>query len=258
MAAPVFFAPAGIWAAAPPAVGDRVRLAGSEGRHAATVVRVRPGETIELVDGVGLRVGGRVVEVVKPDAVEVAVVSVEREPESRPHLTVVQALVKGERGDRALEQLTEVGVDQIVPWQAERCVVRWDAKADRGRARWEEICREASKQSRRARVPDVSPCADSGSVAALLATASLALVLHEAAELPLASVDVDPDAHGRIVVVVGPEGGITDAESMRFSSHGAHQVRLGPTVLRAATAGPVAAALLMARTGRWGLAGSAT
>jgi 16S rRNA (uracil1498-N3)-methyltransferase len=163
---------------------------------------------------------------------------------------VVQALPKGDRGELAVETMTEVGVDVIVPWAADRCVTRWrPERRDKALGRWRATAREAAKQARRARLPEVADLASTEDAAARIAAASLALVLHEEAEAPLSAVQA-PVA-GDIVLVVGPEGGITDAESERFAAAGGRPARLGPTVLRTSTAGVAAASVLLAATGRW-------
>lgn len=229
--------------------GDVLLLDGPEGRHAAAVRRLRAGEQVEVVDGAG----GRAVCTVRSagrDSVELEVVHRAREPAPAPRLVLVQALAKGERGELAVELATEVGVDEIVPWSAERCVVRWDgARAAKGLARWRATAREAAKQSRRAWLPAVGDVASTAQVAARVHDAACALVLHEAAPAPLAA--LDPPARGDVVLVVGPEGGISDREVEALTAAGALAVRLGPTVLRTSTAGAVAAAVVSARAGRW-------
>jgi 16S rRNA (uracil1498-N3)-methyltransferase len=163
---------------------------------------------------------------------------------------VVQALPKGDRAETAVETLTEVGVDVIVPWLAERCVARWSGeKVARGRARWEAVARAAGKQSRRARFPEVAPLARTADVAALVRAAAAAVVLHEEAADPLGA-GAWPLA-GDIVLVVGPEGGIAPAELEALTAAGARLARLGPTVLRTSTAGTVAAGVVLAGTARW-------
>ena len=230
--------------------GPRVRLDGDEGRHAATVRRLDVGEPVVLVDGAGLRAEG-VVAAVGKAALEVEVSSrTETEPPS-PRLVVVQALPKADRGHVAVETLTEVGVDVVVPWAAARCVTQWRGdRADKSLARWRSTAREAAKQSRREWFPEVPALASTADVAALLGSAALGVVLHETATAALGSVAV-PTA-GDVVVVVGPEGGIADDELAAFADAGALAYRLGPTVLRTSTAGTVAAALLLGRTARWG------
>ena len=209
---------------------------------------MRPGERIELVDGAGLRVGGRVASVER-GSLRVDVETIVREPASSPRIEVVQALPKGDRAELAVELLTEVGVDVIVPWAAARCVTRWRGdRPTRGLQRWAAAAREAAKQSRRAWAPDVTALATTADVVARLPSAALALVLHESATGHLPDV---PD-QGDVVVIVGPEGGISDYELAAFDAVGAQMVRLGPTVMRTSTAGAVAVATLLSRTPRWG------
>lgn len=231
-----------------PAAGA-FRLTGPEGRHAATVRRVRPGESVLLTDGRGRNAPARVtgtgraeVDLTVDDAATIAPPPV--------RVTLVQALPKGERGELAVELATEAGVDVIVPWSARRCVTRWsDERAVRGLARWTTTAREAAKQSRRSWVPPVRPVASTRDVAALIASADAALVLHESATQGLAAAAL-PD-RGEVLLVVGPEGGIDDDELAAFTAAGARSVRLGPQVLRTSTAAAVALGALGVLTHRW-------
>jgi 16S rRNA (uracil1498-N3)-methyltransferase len=228
----------------PSLAGDVVVLDGPEGRHAATVKRTRVGEVVDLVDGRGTRVTGAVTATTK-DTVTVAVRSRTAEPAPSPRLTLVQALAKGDRGELAVELATEVGVDVVLPWAAARCVVRWDGeRGAKGLERWRSTAREAAKQARRAWFPEVGEPVTTAQVAALPGTV---LVLHEGAATPLASVDLAGD----LVLVVGPEGGISDEELQELTAAGATAVRLGETVLRTSTAGAAALAVVSSRTGRW-------
>jgi len=228
----------------------RVLLDGAEGRHAATVTRLGPGEAVVLVDGAGRRGTGAVSAVTGKDAVVVEVATVSDEPEPSPRLVVVQALPKGDRGETAVETMTEVGVDEVVPWAAARCVTRWRPdRADKALARWRTTAQAAAKQSRRARFPRIAPLASTEDVLARLSSAAAAVVLHEDAAGPLSSLAVP--AAGEVVVVVGPEGGVTPDELAAFAAAGAPAYRLGPTVLRTSTAGTAALAVLLARTDRW-------
>ncbi len=236
--------------AAPAQVGSAVVLAGPEGRHAVAVKRIAVGERIDLGDGAGTVLHCVVEELHGRDALTARVVERVDVPAAAPRLVVVQALPKGDRGEVAVETLTEVGVDVIVPWQAERAIARWTGqKVDRGRARWAATAQAAGKQARRSWLPEVAPLASGRDVEALIRAAGCALVLHEDADRPLASIDLPTT--GDIVLVVGPEGGISPAELARFGEAGAHAVRLGPTVLRTSTAGTVAAALVLAVGPRW-------
>lgn len=253
MTAPVFLVPAGRLAGVD--VGARVLLDGPEGRHAVAVRRLAAGERVDLADGDGTVVEGTVAEVVGRDALAVDVDVVRHEPEPSPRLVVVQALPKGDRGELAVETMTEVGVDVVVPWQASRSVVQW--RGDRGaRAleRWRSTTREAAKQARRARVPQVAEAGSTKDVVALVrdvvAAGGLAAVLHEEAVEPLAGVPLP--AAGDVVLVVGPEGGVSPEELAAFAAAGAVPLRLGPTVLRTSTAGVAALSVLSARLGRWG------
>jgi 16S rRNA (uracil1498-N3)-methyltransferase len=162
----------------------------------------------------------------------------------------VQALAKGERGELAVEAMTELGVDEIVPWAASRSITQWrGARADKALDRWRRTAREAAKQSRRAWVPTVAGVADQEEARIRVTAAAGALVLHEEARHSIAEVPL-PGADD-IVVVVGPEGGISPAEIAVFADAGAVPVRLGDTVLRTSTAGPAALAALSLRLGRW-------
>ena len=164
---------------------------------------------------------------------------------------VVQALPKGERAELAVELLTELGVDEIVPWSAARSISQWKGdRAAKGVAKWRRAAQEAAKQSRRARIPSVSELAGSGQVADRVAAAGLALLLHSEADEPLSRVEVP--AGGEVLLVVGPEGGLSPAELELFTGRGGRPVRLGAEVLRTSTAGAAALAVLSAALGRWG------
>jgi len=229
--------------------GERILLDGPEGRHAAAVRRIGAGERVDLTDGAGLLAQCRVA-VAEQNGLRLDVLDLYEEPAPQPRLVVVQALPKGDRGELAVEAMTEVGVDAIVPWAAARCVTRWRAeRGGKSLAKWRTTAREAAKQARRAWVPEVADLAATAAAAELLAGAALPVVLHEQAELPLSGVTV-PSA-GDVVLVVGPEGGISADELQTFESAGAAAYRLGPTVLRTSTAGVAAAAVLLVRAGRW-------
>ncbi|WP_059013429.1 16S rRNA (uracil(1498)-N(3))-methyltransferase [Streptomyces specialis] len=246
--APVFLAGPGVLDAAVP--GGTLVLDGPEGRHAVAVRRLRAGEAVGLTDGEGAGASGTVAAVEDRDRLGVTVTGVRREPPPRPALTVIQALPKGDRGELAVETMTETGVDTVVPWAAERCVTRW--KGERGEkalGKWRATAREAAKQSRRLRVPRVTDLMTTRQVARLLADAAFAGVLHESGTRPLSTVPLPGD--GEIVLVVGPEGGVSPEELAAFADAGAAPYRLGPTVLRTSTAGTAATALLLGRTGRW-------
>jgi len=231
------------------APGSTLHLEGAEGHHAAQVVRVRAGEEIDVVDGRGRRVEAQVIEV-RRDAVSAQAMNVIDEPAPTPRVIVVQALAKGDRGERAVETLTEVGVDVIVPWSAAHSVSQWRAdKADRGVEKWRSAARSSAKQARRSRIPDVLPLMSTPQLREMVESASLALLLDEEASTPISQCALPGE--GDVVLVVGPEGGINDAERESLCAWGAQPIRLGPTVLRTSTAGTVAAGIVLAATDRW-------
>ncbi|GAA1756612.1 16S rRNA (uracil(1498)-N(3))-methyltransferase [Agromyces humatus] len=229
------------------APGAIVELSGDEARHAVTVSRVRPGERVSIGDGRGVLVRGTVTETgPKRLAIEADEVFVDERPS--PHITLVQALAKGDRDELAVQAATELGVDAIVPWAAARSVSRWEGpKAEKGRQRWAAIVREAVKQSMRAWLPRVGPLATTAELPDRLAGVRMLLLEPTAAT---ALTDLGPDGRD-LALVVGPEGGIAPAELERLIAAGAESVRLGASVLRTSTAGPAAIAVLNARLGRW-------
>jgi len=240
---PVFLAPS-----LSAAVGERLELAGDEARHAVVVRRIRVGEHIVLTDGRGVSAECSVESVTK-SALSGRVLAVESVPAPSPRVVVVQALPKGDRGELAVEMLTEVGADVIVPWAAARSVAVWRGeRAAKSLARWRSTAREAAKLSRRSWFPEVTEMTGTSGVVGLLRDAGLGVVLHEEATAPIGSLEMPTE--GDIMVVVGPEGGISDEELAAFVEV-AGPVRLGPTVLRTSTAGVAAVAALLSRTPRW-------
>jgi 16S rRNA (uracil1498-N3)-methyltransferase len=228
----------------------RFLLTGPEGRHAATVRRLRAGEPLVLTDGRGARVSATVVETGRGE-LSVEVGSAELVPQPGVTVTLVQALPKGDRGELAVELATEAGVDALVPWSAQRCIAHWKTAEQRTRGvqRWRNAAREAAKQSRRPHVPAVADLTSTAEVGALVGGAARALILHETATGPLA--DAGLPGSGNVVLIVGPEGGLTEDELTIFRTAGAVPVRLGPQVLRTSTAGAVALGALGVLTGRW-------
>ncbi len=255
MSAPVFLADGG--SLATQAAGSTFVLDGAEGRHAGVVQRKRVGERVDVVDGRGTRLLCEVAGV-EGSAVRLTVSDVETEPAPGVVLTLVQALAKGDRDELAVEAAVETGADAVLPWQAERSVVVWRGdRAAKSRARWVATVRAAVKQARRAWIPPVGDSVTTNQLAArvrdVVAAGGAALVLHEAATTPIASVPTPTpgDPAPELLVIVGPEGGISEKETDALVEAGAVAVRLGPHVLRTSTAGPVAIALLSERLGRW-------
>jgi 16S rRNA (uracil1498-N3)-methyltransferase len=236
-----------------PDVGGTAVLDGKEGHHAATVRRIRVGERIVLSDGEG-GIADTVVTAVERDRLEMTVGSRTKAPRPTPTVGLVQALPKADRSELAVELATEAGIDFIVPWQAARCVARWEGpKATKGVTRWRAVAAAASKQSRRAYIPEVAPVNSTAEilklVRAVVDRGGIVAVLHESATEKFSALrfgDV-----GEVLLVVGPEGGIDDAEIGKLTSAGAVPVLLGPTVLRTSTAAAVALGAIGVMTDRW-------
>jgi 16S rRNA (uracil1498-N3)-methyltransferase len=231
---------------------DVIILSGAEGRHAATVRRIAVGERVDVADGAG-GIAECVVTGVQRGRLELAVKARRTVPGQEPVIVVVQAIPKGERGPLAVELMTEVGVDAVVAWAAERCVARWQGeRGERALARWRAAAREAAKQSRRAWLPEVTGPVTLGDVTRMAGAASLSVLLDPGGAEALGRLALP--SSGDIVVVVGPEGGVSPAEASALDSCGAVRAHLGPTVLRTSSAGAVAASVLLSRSARWGAA----
>lgn len=261
MSLPVFLAAPAELAAAT----HTICLTGAEAKHAATVRRVRVGERIDVADGQGNRVRGEVTSVDK-QTVCVRVTARGTDRRHGPCLALVQALAKGGRDEQAVETATELGVEQIVPWQALRSVSVWadgadfaGPKARKGVARWQAIAQSAAKQARRALVPQVAQARGHRTlvdwIRDVVAVGGAVILLHEEATVPLADIELPSwDGDGprpTLAVVVGPEGGIGAAETADLVAAGAQLARLGPHVLRTSSAGPAALAVLGQKLGLW-------
>lgn len=231
--------------------GSIVVVTGPEAHHALAVQRLRAGELVEVVDGGGMRVSGVVEESTSKD-LHVRVIECVEEPAASPRIVIVQAIPKGDRGERAVELLTEVGVDAVIPWQAQNCVTRWSGeRGEKAHGKWISTARESTKQSRRSWLPIVeAPCTTAEvceRVRAARERGATVWLLHEGADLREPE---NPDAD-EVWLLVGPEGGVSGDEVDALSAAGAHPVRLGTTVFRTSTAGAVAAAVVSTLTGRW-------
>jgi 16S rRNA (uracil1498-N3)-methyltransferase len=232
-----------------PGIGQEIILDGPEGKHAVGVRRLRVGEGIQLSNGLGTRVLGQV-SAIAANQLSLSVVEVILEAPPVPGITLIQALAKGDRDELAVQAGTELGISSVIPWQAERCISRWDGpKIAKGVARWQLIANEASKQALRSINPSVTDPVSTKQLAAQIASFALVLVLDPTAESRINQIQL-PDS-GQIAVVVGPEGGIDDSELALLRNAGAVRVRLGDSILRTSTAGLAAIAVLEARLGRW-------
>ena len=223
--------------------GTRVPLDDEARHHLTTVLRLAPGAWLEVADGHGAVASGRL----GTDDVELLTAPVVTPP-ACPRLELAQALAKGRRFDDVVRQATELGVDVIRPVAAERSVSRLsEQRAERARSRWASVARAAAEQARRPTRPQLTPPCP---VAGLdLAGADVLVAQLGAPALP--DVAGDGEDVERVVLVVGPEGGWSDAELETLLEHGARLAGLGPTVLRTEHAGAAGLAVLAARLGRW-------
>ncbi|HVV09378.1 16S rRNA (uracil(1498)-N(3))-methyltransferase [Amycolatopsis sp.] len=233
--------------------GSSAVLTGDEARHAVTVRRLRAGERLVLGDGAG-SAAECVVASVQPGREPSLHLTIEErwtEPAPRLRVTIAQALAKGDRGELAVELATEAGADAILPWRAERSVARWDEgpRGTKALSRWRDTARSAAKQARRTWVPEVAEAIGTPELAAAAGKADLTLVLEGTA--PRRLTELSLPGEGELLLVVGPEGGITDNELETLTAAGAEPVRLGTTVLRTSTAAAVALGALGALTARW-------
>lgn len=261
MSNPVFFTPAGTLDGV--GAGSVFVLDGPEARHAVTVKRIAIGEAVDIADGAGRRLTGKVAGV-EHGSLSVEADAVVEEPLPDTRLVLVQALAKGDRDELAAETATELGIDAVIPWQSERSIVRWKGeRAAKAHAKWQSVVAAAAKQARRAWIPEVRAAVDGSGLAKAVQAADLAVILHEAAKRPLRDVlevwqqsdqgsGAVPGGRPReILLIVGPEGGISPREVTRLSDAGAVTALLGRHVLRSSTAGPAAVVVASDVLGRW-------
>ncbi|WP_309107381.1 16S rRNA (uracil(1498)-N(3))-methyltransferase [Arthrobacter sp.] len=263
MSNPVFFTPAGTLDGQQP--GSHFVLEGPEARHAVTVKRLAVGEPVDIADGSGKRMTGIVTAAAPAElTVECRTLEVEDPPGIR--LVLVQALAKGDRDELAAETATELGIDAVIPWQSERSIVRWKGeRAAKAHAKWQSVVTAAAKQARRAWIPEVRDAVDTAGLQRTVSAADLAIILHEDAVRPLRQVletwrnsglapgdgEGNGDGASEVLLIVGPEGGISPREVTKLCDAGAVTALLGHHVLRSSTAGPAATVLASDVLGRW-------
>lgn len=254
--------------AAEAVVGSALTLGEDVAGHAVRVRRIGPGEQIEIVDGQGTRARGTVTAA-SATQMGLDIAEVTTEEAMRPRLVLVQALAKGDRDLQAIEAATEIGVDEVIPWAAERSIADWPAKKrEKMAAKWEHLLQAASLQARRSRFPRLHELVRGTSLARQLSDTDAIFVLHETAQLRLSQAlrDLGGETAGhdptgdrpassaqpeRIVIVVGPEGGISGGELEALDAVGARTVRLGPTILRSSSAGSAGLVMTQNSLGRW-------
>ncbi|MDI9587993.1 MAG: 16S rRNA (uracil(1498)-N(3))-methyltransferase [Acidobacteriota bacterium] len=243
MTAPVFFAE-DLSSAKP---GDQLTIEGGDAKH-IRVMRIEPDDRLDLVDGRGIRAQARMFQI-RDNSVTVIIEDVAEEPIGQPRVTLVQALAKGGRDELAIEMATELGVDRIIAWQSQRAIVRWAGKKrDKAMDKWRNILRAATKQARRARIPELL-FADSAEAVVNLVENDQLIVMHESAEQRVSEIPGPWDAPS-YALVIGPEGGITDTELDEFRRAGAEVVLVGDTVMRVSTAAAAGLTVLNFLTGK--------
>jgi 16S rRNA (uracil1498-N3)-methyltransferase len=223
-------------------------ISGTEAHHALRVRRVREKEILFVTDGIGQVGEVEVLNLGPGEQLTVKVINKKTKVPQKPIVSVAQALAKGERSDLAIESLTEVGVNEIIPWQANRCIVKWDTKSHKGIEKWKQITRESSKQSRRAFFPEILECVNSKELINVFKNYSKVILLDPDSRILFN--DLIEKIDESVLLIIGPEGGVDDSEIELFTSAGAQSATLGETILRTSTAGGIAAAILLSKT-RW-------
>ncbi|MFM8842931.1 MAG: 16S rRNA (uracil(1498)-N(3))-methyltransferase [Actinomycetota bacterium] len=228
-----------------PQQGD-VSLVGDEAHHAATVTRVKLGDELLLTDGRGVSAHVKV-SIIEKKSVTCVVISREIREPSLTRLTVVQALTKGDRARETIELLTEAGVDEIIPWSAQRSIGQWK---DDAQFKWTSWAREATKQSRRNWIPVISPMQNTSSLTNAASEHDCLLVFHEGSKMKLSQV-LQGKSYKKVLLVIGPEGGLTEEEVHAFVAAGGVVVGMGLPVFRSAHAGAAALAAVQTALGIW-------
>jgi 16S rRNA (uracil1498-N3)-methyltransferase len=228
----------------PTTVGATYEFDSEDAFHAIKVLRIAAGEIFNLSDGKGAWSRVNVLNVNKK-SMSVKVLETGFEEALPQQFTIVQAIPKGDRIKESIEMSTEGGADRIVMWKATRSIGRADEKIDK----LQNTAREASKQSRRFRIPEVAGVASTDSVVDEIAKADLALVFHESAVQTISQI-VTPGAT-KVAIIIGPEGGLTAEELETFAAAGAKVVLMGRPILRSAHAGLAALAAVNTALSVW-------
>ena len=228
----------------PTATGLHYEFSNEDAIHAIKVLRLSTGEIFNLSDGKGAwsRV---VIEEVAKKSMRVKVLETGFEKPLDTTFTIIQAIPKGDRIKDAIELSTEGGADRIVMWKASRSIGRSEDKIEK----LQLTAREASKQSRRFRVPLVAGVATTENIVDEIAKSDLALIIHESAVNSLSSV-VTPGSKN-VLIIIGPEGGLTDEEIETFAAAGGKVVLMGRPILRSAHAGLAALAAVNTALSVW-------
>jgi 16S rRNA (uracil1498-N3)-methyltransferase len=226
----------------PTTVGSTYQFANEDANHAIRVLRMQAGAEFMLSDGNGAWSQVKAVEVSKR-FMQVQVMDSGYQEALPTFITVVQALPKGDRSKEAIELLTESGVDRIVPWSASRSI-------GKGTDKFVITAREASKQSRRFRIPQVLELATTAQICEAIKLSDLAIVFHESASHKLSD-QISSHNVQTLLIIIGPEGGISDEELAAFESAGAKVALMGRPILRSAHAGIAAVSAVSALLRVW-------
>lgn len=217
-----------------PSKGQSVRLSVETSHHLLRVVGIAPNEQVELFDGVGRGCIAVLTSVVDGLAEMVWVDDLQL-PQSRPELTMVLALTKGDAFTNALRMCTEMGVTRFVPLLSQRSIAKGDKQE-----RWSKIVTAASAQSKRLQIPTVLPLQTWNTLWDCLPDATRWVLHPMMSGVPSVTTIVEATT-----VLIGPEGGFTESEMTMMTEQGATYRSLGPLVLKADTAAIVASALAL-------------
>lgn len=225
-----------------------VDVTGDEARHAISAMRIQEGELISLTDGCGA-IATAEVKAISRKTLTAKIIDYTFEEPSPTQLTVLQALTKGDRARETVELLTEAGVDQIIPWSAQRSIGQWKDVRE-SQDKWRTWAREATKQSRRTRIPEIDGIYSTSDALALISKFDIALLFHESDGAKLSTI-VRAKKPGKILIIIGPEGGISEDEIQALNKSGAVTVGMGRPVFRSAHAGAAALAAVQTALEIW-------
>ena len=224
---------------------SEIEVDGEEAHHGVNVLRLKQSEEVKISNGAGNWAIGKVSQLSKK-SFTVEIYTCGFDSAAKQRVVVVQAILKNDANKEAVDFLTQVGVDEIIPWQSQHSIGKIDDKSLR---KWQNVTRESSRQSRRTRIPVIANTHSTESLISKIRDLQNIFVLHESAENRLSQIEINQEAD--VILIVGPEGGLSEFEVNTFTAAGAKVVRLGESVLRAANAGAAATSVVMSRTGKW-------
>ena len=226
----------------PTKVGQSYEFNNDDANHAIRVLRMAAGDVFMLADGTGAWSQVKAFAI-KKKSMEVEVIATGFQEALATTITVVQALPKSDRAKEAIELLTEAGVDRIVPWAAARSIGKVSEK-------FSVTAREASKQSRRLRIPEITDIATTEQICEAIKLSDLAIAFHESTDVKLSDC-ISSHNVAHLLIIIGPEGGITSTELEAFKEAGAKVALMGRPILRSAHAGIAAVAAVSALLKVW-------